>query len=79
MRTTATYDINSKKFILHTPDFEAAKCWVGSLGNNNINNNNNVVTLIIKLVWYKVFLIENIIRKIEHTCNNMGQINHEQW
>lgn len=32
MRTTATYDHDSKQFILHTPDFEAAKCWVGSLG-----------------------------------------------
>lgn len=32
MRTTATYDITSKSFILHTPDFEAAKCWVGNLG-----------------------------------------------
>lgn len=32
MRTQATYDINSKEFILHSPDFEAAKCWVGGLG-----------------------------------------------
>jgi len=32
MRTTAFYDHNLKQFILHTPDFEAAKCWVGSLG-----------------------------------------------
>jgi len=32
MRTTAFYDNNLKQFILHTPDFEAAKCWVGSLG-----------------------------------------------
>lgn len=32
MRTTATYDLESKTFILHTPDFEAAKCWVGNLG-----------------------------------------------
>lgn len=34
MRTKALYDNNLKKFILHTPDFEAAKCWVGSLGND---------------------------------------------
>jgi acyl-CoA oxidase len=33
MRTVALYDNNIKKFILNTPDFEAAKCWVGSLGN----------------------------------------------
>lgn len=44
MRTRAQYDNNSKQFILHTPDFEAAKCWVGSLGINiwyfeNINWN----------------------------------------
>lgn len=31
-RTSATYDIASESFILHTPDFEAAKCWVGNLG-----------------------------------------------
>ncbi|XP_049867452.1 peroxisomal acyl-coenzyme A oxidase 3 [Pectinophora gossypiella] len=32
MRTTATYIPEKRQFILHTPDFEAAKCWVGSLG-----------------------------------------------
>lgn len=32
IRTTAHYDISTKQFILHTPDFEAAKCWVGNLG-----------------------------------------------
>lgn len=32
MRTTATYDKTKKCFILHTPDFEAAKCWAGNLG-----------------------------------------------
>ncbi|XP_055386336.1 peroxisomal acyl-coenzyme A oxidase 3 isoform X2 [Condylostylus longicornis] len=32
MRTTATYDKNTKEFILHSPDFQAAKCWVGNLG-----------------------------------------------
>ncbi|XP_015437004.1 PREDICTED: peroxisomal acyl-coenzyme A oxidase 3-like [Dufourea novaeangliae] len=32
MRTTATYDVQSKSFIIHTPDFEAAKCWAGGLG-----------------------------------------------
>lgn len=32
MKTIATYDIASKSFILNTPDFEAAKCWVGNLG-----------------------------------------------
>lgn len=32
MRTTAKYDIASKSFILNTPDFEAAKCWVGNMG-----------------------------------------------
>lgn len=32
MRTEAKYDKNTEEFILHTPDFEAAKCWVGNLG-----------------------------------------------
>lgn len=32
MRTTATYDVKNKQFIIHTPDFEAAKCWIGNLG-----------------------------------------------
>lgn len=31
MRTKATYDVETKSFILNTPDFEAAKCWVGNL------------------------------------------------
>lgn len=32
MRTTATYDPATKQFIIHSADFEAAKFWVGSLG-----------------------------------------------
>ncbi|KQS70618.1 peroxisomal acyl-coenzyme A oxidase 3 isoform X1 [Drosophila erecta] len=32
MRTRATYDVKRQEFIIHTPDFEAAKCWVGNLG-----------------------------------------------
>lgn len=32
MRTTAKYDVQTKQFIIHTPDFEAAKCWIGNLG-----------------------------------------------
>lgn len=32
MRTTATYDIDLQCFILNTPDFEAAKFWIGGLG-----------------------------------------------
>ncbi|XP_063699485.1 peroxisomal acyl-coenzyme A oxidase 3 isoform X2 [Culicoides brevitarsis] len=32
IRTTATYDPKTQEFIINTPDFEAAKCWVGNLG-----------------------------------------------
>lgn len=32
MRTTATYDVKNREFIINTPDFEAAKCWAGNLG-----------------------------------------------
>ncbi|XP_070508448.1 peroxisomal acyl-coenzyme A oxidase 3-like [Chironomus tepperi] len=32
MKTTATYDPASKSFVLNTPNFEAAKCWIGNLG-----------------------------------------------
>lgn len=32
MTTTATYDPNSREFIINTPNFESAKCFVGNLG-----------------------------------------------
>lgn len=32
MKTTATYDPKTQEFIINTPDFEAAKCWVGNMG-----------------------------------------------
>ncbi|XP_069600864.1 peroxisomal acyl-coenzyme A oxidase 3 isoform X1 [Ranitomeya imitator] len=34
VRTTATYDASTKDFILNSPDFEAAKFWVGNMGKN---------------------------------------------
>ncbi|XP_040602893.1 peroxisomal acyl-coenzyme A oxidase 3 isoform X2 [Mesocricetus auratus] len=32
MRTTAHYDPATQEFIIHSPDFEAAKFWVGNMG-----------------------------------------------
>ncbi|XP_053716978.1 peroxisomal acyl-coenzyme A oxidase 3 isoform X1 [Synchiropus splendidus] len=32
LRTTATYDPATQEFVIHSPDFEAAKFWVGNLG-----------------------------------------------
>jgi alkylation response protein AidB-like acyl-CoA dehydrogenase len=32
IRTTATYDPATQEFVIHTPDFQAAKCWAGNLG-----------------------------------------------
>lgn len=32
MKTTATYDPKTQEFVINTPDFESAKCWVGNLG-----------------------------------------------
>ncbi|NXT23755.1 ACOX3 oxidase, partial [Syrrhaptes paradoxus] len=32
IRTTATFDRSTREFIINTPDFEAAKFWVGNMG-----------------------------------------------
>uniref|UniRef100_A0A8B9ZFD5 Acyl-coenzyme A oxidase n=1 Tax=Anas platyrhynchos TaxID=8839 RepID=A0A8B9ZFD5_ANAPL len=32
IRTTATFDRSTQEFIINTPDFEAAKFWVGNMG-----------------------------------------------
>ncbi|XP_053314211.1 peroxisomal acyl-coenzyme A oxidase 3 [Spea bombifrons] len=34
IRTSATFDASTKEFVLNTPDFEAAKFWVGNMGKN---------------------------------------------
>lgn len=35
MRTEASFDVKTQQFVLHTPDFQAAKCWAGNLGKIN--------------------------------------------
>lgn len=32
MKTTATFDVKTKQYVMNSPNFEAAKCWVGNLG-----------------------------------------------
>lgn len=39
MRTTAVYDPQAKQFVLHTQDFQAAKCWIGNLGELHLSVN----------------------------------------
>ncbi|XP_051897352.1 LOW QUALITY PROTEIN: peroxisomal acyl-coenzyme A oxidase 3 [Pristis pectinata] len=35
IRTTAKYDPRTQEFIINSPDFEAAKFWVGNMGKNS--------------------------------------------
>lgn len=32
LQTRVTYDTKAKEFVIHSPNFEAAKCWAGGLG-----------------------------------------------
>lgn len=34
MQTTATYDPANQEYVINTPNFESAKCYVGNLGND---------------------------------------------
>lgn len=42
IQTTATYNRATKSFILHSPDFESAKCWVGNLGKRVRESTGNI-------------------------------------
>lgn len=46
MRTTATYDISRNEFVIDTPDFQAAKCWIGNLGEVETSGNTDFSLLI---------------------------------
>jgi acyl-CoA oxidase len=53
MRTTATFDIKTQEFVFHTPDFQAAKCWAGNLGNFLKRTNKNKLRISYK--FSKIF------------------------
>lgn len=70
MRTKATYDTKTKQFIINTPDFEAAKCWIGNLGKK-----------LIILIHYKMSFIKSRFdfsrcRQNSNTCNRLCSAVH---
>ena len=56
MKTEATFDVKTQEFVIHTPNFQAAKCWAGNLGDyiffikirNSLMKQFNHLSLVIK-------------------------------
>lgn len=70
MRTTATYDPKNRQIIIHTPDFEAAKCWIGNLGKFLCNFH-----LIFHYIYLKTY-IQQMNRQNGYACNCLRPIVH---
>ena len=73
MRTTATYDPKHKQFVIHTPDFEAAKCWVGNLGKTLCESIYFDYVLFVNNYGFHRILQNNLLQALEDTSSRFFQ------